>query len=108
MKVCITLLLAALALTAKASASEFSPEEMRKILLHGPWPPPWRADPSNRVSGQPEAIKLGERLFFEPRLSGTGSVLCATCHVPFRGPSCLSRIADKPVSRRCEATKVAW
>jgi cytochrome c peroxidase len=23
--------------------------------------------------------------FFEPRLSGTGSVLCATCHAPFRG-----------------------
>jgi cytochrome c peroxidase len=36
------------------------------------------------VSGKPEAIALGERLFFEPRLSGTGSVLCATCHVPFR------------------------
>jgi cytochrome c peroxidase len=85
MRACITLLLAALALTANAAASEFGPEEIRKILLHGPWPPPWRADPSNRVSGQPEAINLGERLFFEPRLSGTGSVLCATCHVPFRG-----------------------
>ncbi len=85
MRACITLLLATLALTPNASASEFGPEEIRKILLHGPWPPPWRADPSNRVSGQPEAIKLGERLFFEPRLSGTGSVLCATCHVPFRG-----------------------
>jgi cytochrome c peroxidase len=87
MKVCITLLLAALALTAKAQTLpiEFTPEEIRKILLHGPWPPPRRADPSNRVSGRPEAIELGERLFFEPRLSGTGSVLCATCHVPFRG-----------------------
>jgi len=39
---------------------------------------------SNRVSGKPEAIALGERLFFDPRLSGTGSVLCATCHAPFR------------------------
>jgi cytochrome c peroxidase len=85
MKVRITLLLAALALAAVASASEFSPGEIRKILLHGPWPPPLRADPGNRVSGQPAAIELGERLFFEPRLSGTGSVLCATCHVPFRG-----------------------
>jgi cytochrome c peroxidase len=84
MKIRPTLLLAALALAATASASEFMPEEIRKILLHGPWPPPLRADPSNGVSGQPEAIKLGERLFFEPRLSGTGSVLCATCHVPFR------------------------
>src|SRR2546426_6252448 len=85
MKARITLLLAALALTAKASASDFGPEEIRKILLHGPWPPPLRADPGNRVSGKPAAIELGERLFFEPRLSGTGSMLCASCHVPFRG-----------------------
>ncbi len=85
MKVRITLVLAALALTAMAPASAFSPEEIRKILLHGPWPPPLRADPGNRVSGRPAAIELGERLFFEPRLSGTGSVLCASCHVPFRG-----------------------
>jgi cytochrome c peroxidase len=62
----------------------FSREEKATILSHGPWPPPVRRDPSNRVSGKPAAIALGERLFFEPRLSGTGSVLCATCHVPFR------------------------
>jgi len=62
----------------------FSNEEKQKILAHGPWPPAPRKDPGNRVSGKPEAIALGERLFFEPRLSGTGSVLCATCHVPFR------------------------
>jgi len=64
--------------------SEFSREEIAKILQHGPWPPLARRDPSNRVSGKPEAIALGEKLFFEPRLSGTGSVLCATCHAPFR------------------------
>jgi cytochrome c peroxidase len=62
----------------------FSKEEMAKIMRHGPWPPPQRQDPSNRVSGRNEAIALGEKLFFEPRLSGSGSVLCATCHVPFR------------------------
>jgi cytochrome c peroxidase len=63
---------------------DFSKEESAKILQHGPWPPKASRDPSNRVSGKPEAIALGEKLFFEPRLSGTGSVLCATCHVPFR------------------------
>ena len=63
---------------------DFSREEVAKILQHGPWPPPLRPDPSNRVSGKAEAIALGEKLFFEPRLSGTGSVLCATCHAPFR------------------------
>jgi len=64
--------------------SEFSEDERRKILSHGPWPPAPARDPSNRVSGKPEAIAFGEKLFFEPRLSGTGSVLCATCHAPFR------------------------
>ena len=63
----------------------FTEEEKRKIVAHGPWPPKRIADPSNRVSGKPAAIALGERFFYEPRLSGTGSVLCATCHVPFRG-----------------------
>jgi cytochrome c peroxidase len=62
----------------------FTQTEIKTILSHGPWPPAPRKDPSNRVSGKPAAIALGERLFFEPRLSGTGSVLCATCHVPFR------------------------
>ena len=64
--------------------SEFSQEEIARIVQHGPWPPPRVRDPSNRVSGKPEAIALGEKLFFEPRLSGSGSVLCATCHAPFR------------------------
>src|SRR5919198_1855762 len=67
-----------------ASLLDFSRAEIAAILRHGPWPPPAKCDPSNRVSGKPEAIAFGERLFFEPRLSGTGSVLCASCHVPYR------------------------
>ncbi|HEV8109104.1 MAG TPA: cytochrome-c peroxidase, partial [Burkholderiales bacterium] len=70
--------------TYQLGGLEFSKEEIAKILRHGPWPPPLAPDPTNRVSGKPEAIALGEKLFFEPRLSGTGSVLCATCHAPFR------------------------
>jgi cytochrome c peroxidase len=70
---------------ALSEAVNFSDEEKRRILAHGPWPPKLERDPSNRASGRPAAIALGERLFFEPRLSSTGSVLCATCHVPFRG-----------------------
>jgi len=68
-----------------AEVPNFSDEEKRRILSHGPWPPKPERDPSNRASGRPAAIALGERLFFEPRLSSSGSVLCATCHVPFRG-----------------------
>jgi len=66
-------------------SADFTDAELRAILRHGPWPAPWSADPSNRASGNPEAIELGERLFFEPRLSPSGKVLCATCHVPYRG-----------------------
>ena len=68
--------------SALAAQENFSAGEIAAILRHGPWPPPAKADPSNRVSGKPEAIAFGRRLFFEPRLSGPGSVLCATCHAP--------------------------
>src|SRR4029079_10747854 len=70
---------------AGAQLLDFPDAEKRAILRHGPWPAPWTPDPTNRASGNPEAIALGERLFFEPRLSPSGKVLCATCHAPFRG-----------------------
>src|SRR5688572_29061634 len=63
---------------------DFSEDERRTILQHGPWPPPPARDPSNRVSGNPEAIALGEKLFFDPRVSGK-STSCATCHAPEKG-----------------------
>jgi cytochrome c peroxidase len=33
----------------------------------------------------PEKIALGEKLFFDPRLSADGTVACATCHDPDKG-----------------------
>lgn len=63
--------------STNAVAFDFSEEEKARILQHGPWPPP-------RAPGNAAAIALGERLFYEPRLSSSGSVLCATCHVPYR------------------------
>ena len=60
----------------------FSAAEVQAILLHGPWPPPHTADPSNRVSGHPTAIALGWRLFFDTRLSFGQDRACATCHIP--------------------------
>jgi cytochrome c peroxidase len=68
-----------------AQVLDFSESETRAILRHGPWPSPWSPDPSNGVSGNPQAMEFGERLFFEPRLSPSGKLLCATCHAPFRG-----------------------
>jgi cytochrome c peroxidase len=72
------------AAVAQAQVLEFSDVEKRAILRHGPWPAPWAPDATNRASGSAEAAALGERLFFDPRLSPSGKVLCATCHAPFR------------------------
>jgi len=62
--------------------TDFTRAEIDRILQHGPWPGPAQRDPSNRVSGRPEAIAFGKALFFEPRLSGNGKSSCATCHLP--------------------------
>ncbi|WP_216369716.1 cytochrome-c peroxidase [Ramlibacter montanisoli] len=44
--------------------------------------PPLPADPSNRVADDERAAELGQRLFFDQRLSANGKVACATCHLP--------------------------
>ena len=67
---------------ATADALEFTAAEIRAIARHGPWPPPAQHDPSNRVSGNADAIALGEALFFDLRLSPSGAVSCARCHQP--------------------------
>jgi len=73
---------ALLAQTVAAELLEFTPAELRAIARHGPWPPAPARDPSNRASGNPQAIALGERLFFDPGLSGDGTMACASCHRP--------------------------
>ncbi len=75
----------AAAVAAEPPAPGFSDEETARILALGPWPPEWQADPGNRASGNMAAIRLGQRLFFEKRLSANGKVSCATCHQPRRG-----------------------
>jgi cytochrome c peroxidase len=62
----------------------FSEAEVRAVLAHGPWPTPIATDPTNRVSGKRAALELGERLFFDTRLSASGRFACGTCHVPER------------------------
>jgi cytochrome c peroxidase len=74
------LALVLLCIAGLAHAGEpFTAVEKARVLTHGPWPPP-----APRDAGKRALTALGERLFFEPRLSGTGSVLCASCHVPYR------------------------
>ena len=73
-----------LLLAVAPAAAAFTEAEVRAIASHGPWPPAFRPDPSNRASGNPDAIELGERLFFERRLSASGEVSCSRCHLPER------------------------
>ena len=39
-------------------------------------------DPSNRFADHPQAITLGQRIFFDPQFSRNGQVSCASCHMP--------------------------
>ena len=84
---CTMALLLALALAAVPAAAtgervDFSPEEQRRILAHGLWPPPRAHDPGNALSGRRAAIELGQALFFSPRLSRGDAFACASCHEP--------------------------
>jgi cytochrome c peroxidase len=66
-----------------AATVSFTDDERRKILELSPLGDP-PADPSNALADDVSAAQLGQRLFFESRLSG-GGVSCATCHVPHHG-----------------------
>jgi cytochrome c peroxidase len=85
---CLVLFFAAalpwLSLANDGGVLDFTADELRRILQHGPWPQAWSHDPSNRVSGKRDAIDFGEQLFFENRLSGSGKLACGSCHVPER------------------------
>ena len=81
--VAAALVLAGMALAASSKPPvTFSAAERAAILAQGPWPAPQRPDPSNRYSGNADAIALGRRLFFDTRLSIDGRHSCATCHDP--------------------------
>jgi cytochrome c peroxidase len=57
--------------------------------------------------------KLGEMLFFDPRVSGGGKVSCASCHTPALGWSDGLRVSigvgDRPMTRRSQTLlDLAW
>ncbi len=45
---------------------------------------PAPVDPSNGYESSPAAVDLGQRIFFDRRFSGNGTVSCASCHQPDR------------------------
>jgi cytochrome c peroxidase len=59
----------------------FSAEPPASALL-APLPPP-PSPPENPTT--PEKVELGKMLFFDRRLSGDGTMTCATCHDPENG-----------------------
>ena len=78
-------LIAALAARRGGETHGWSDEErdvLKSLSLASLGPLP--ADPSNRVAADARAAALGGRLFSDPRLSGNGTVSCATCHVATR------------------------
>jgi cytochrome c peroxidase len=79
------LLLATIVCAASPSSERWSAEEMER--LKGLWLGGLEAVPpdlTNRVADDPRAAALGERLFFDTRLSANGRVSCGTCHDPER------------------------
>ena len=78
------LAVAGCATAAAPGLLDFSADERARIAAHGPWPPPPAVDPGNALSGRPAAIALGQRLFFDARLSRDGALACASCHQPRR------------------------
>lgn len=65
-----------------ADAVHFSQNEIQILRAFGPWTAKPLLDPSNRFSGNFEAIKLGRILFFDQALSINGKISCHSCHDP--------------------------
>jgi cytochrome c peroxidase len=83
--------------TATIDGVPFTAEELELVLDLSPLPEP-PLDPTNAVHASAAAARFGQALFFEKRLSGTGTVSCATCHDPAKswtdGQGLASAIGD--------------
>jgi cytochrome c peroxidase len=69
-----------LALVAGPDWSQEELAQLRELSIESL--PPLAPDPSNRVGDNERAAELGQRLFFDQRLSANGQVACASCHLP--------------------------
>lgn len=94
----LSVLLAVIAGLASFTSSGDDTNRLRKIYSRpsSQWPKPWVNEgvkwtelgplPESPLSPQLDSlqhlIELGKSLFFDPRLSGSGKISCATCHQP--------------------------
>lgn len=81
MRLALAWLLAALAL-AGCGDDGLTPQEKAVVAsMSLSRIPPLPPDPTNRFADQPGPAAFGATLFFETRMSRSGDVACATCHV---------------------------
>ncbi len=74
--------LAAARVLAGCGGEEFSEADKRTIASMSLQAlPPLPADPTNKYADDPAAAAFGATLFFDGRLSPSGTVSCATCHL---------------------------
>jgi cytochrome c peroxidase len=66
-----------------APAAGFTKDELEAIASLSPLGEP--SDPTNKAFGNPDGALLGQRLFYDRRLSRDGTVSCAACHQPDKG-----------------------
>jgi len=69
---------------SQEAAPQFTALQKGRLLTLSPLPE-LPESPTNRFADHPGAARLGQRLFFDPRLSRSGQISCATCHVPALG-----------------------
>jgi len=70
---------------ATQSAADPAWSEQELAILRMQWIgslPELPPDPTNKYADNPVAAGLGQKLFYDKRLSANGKVACATCHVP--------------------------
>lgn len=58
----------------------FNSQEIKLLKSFGPWPMTFSKDPSNRFSGNIEAIKFGQSIFNDVRFSKNSAISCSSCH----------------------------
>lgn len=95
----VALLTAACERPLEKSTVTFTPEELREIGRLTPLPPP-PPSRTNAYASNPAAARLGQRLFFDSRVSINGKIACATCHRPEHGFS-----DDQPLSQAIGTTE---
>jgi cytochrome c peroxidase len=73
----------AIALVSGVAASPARRQEKRDLpAFLGPLPKP--AEPKDNPT-TPAKVELGRMLYYEPRISGNGTISCSTCHNPALG-----------------------